>query len=82
VCEPGEVYVTVQVAVLPESAIPDEPEQSLIGTPESKNSMLPVGFPAPGDVTETIAVYVTVCPTTVGVPEVLTVVIVLACPTT
>ena len=46
--------------------------------PPSKKSTLPVGVPAPGGVTDTVAVKVTDCPYTDGLVSELTVVVVLA----
>ena len=46
----------MQVALVPVSGLPDDPEQSGIAAPPSRNSTLPVGIPDPGVVTETVAV--------------------------
>jgi hypothetical protein len=37
-----------------------------MAVPPSKNSTLPVGLPKPGEVADTVPVYVTVCPVTAG----------------
>ena len=62
--------MTPHVAVVPLNALPDAPPQTPIAVPPSKNSTLPVGVPEPGAVTDTVAVYVTACPTTDGLPVV------------
>ena len=46
--------------------------------PLSKNWIEPVGVPLPGGVAVTVAVKVTLCPNTDGVPEVVRIVVVSA----
>ena len=52
------------------------------GVPSTLNWTVPVAVPAPGLVTATVAVKVTDCPKTEGVPEVISAVVVLALFTT
>jgi hypothetical protein len=52
--------------------------QPVIGVTPSKNSTLPVGLPVPGELAETVAVYVTAWPTTEGFEDDATKVVVLA----
>src|SRR2546430_278786 len=65
-CDPMAGYVWAQGALVPLRATPLVPPPPAIAVAPSKNSTLPVGLPAPGEVTETVAVYVTLCPTTDG----------------
>jgi hypothetical protein len=62
--EPG--YVVVQVAVLGAPPLNVTFEQPLIGPLALVPLKLtvPVGLPAPGAMTPTVATYVTLCPTT------------------
>jgi hypothetical protein len=55
--------------------------QPVIATPPLRNSTVPVGLPAPGAVTEIVAVSVTLCPTTEGLTLEVTAVVVEALPT-
>ena len=64
----------VAVAMFPEPLSVPRP----MLPPLSRNVTVPVGVPLPGPVTATVAVNVTLCPEAEGLPEELTVVVVVA----
>ena len=63
---PAPTKVVVQVAVLVDRATAEQPE---IGEEPLVNATVPVGLPAPGAVTETVAVKVSDCPVALGLDE-------------